>query len=123
MMNMNILTVVTPLSIYHGCSTRNTFWEEKFTVGEFSAVNMKNCGRLNVRKHREIKGNDKYVTLDILLKFGSLDKMRITYSEPRDNLRRPGKGLITSMGLKAKPSTKNYKKARYDIRNISKKDI
>ena len=41
MMNMNILAVVTPPSIYHGCSTRKTFWEEKFTVGEFSAVNMK----------------------------------------------------------------------------------
>ena len=65
MMNMNILTVVTPLSIYHGWSTRKTFWEEKFTdeenftLGEFSAVKMINCGRRNVRKHREIKGSDK----------------------------------------------------------------
>ena len=33
---------------------------------------MKNCGRHNVRKYREIKGNDKYVTLDISLKFDSL---------------------------------------------------
>ena len=41
MMNMNILSVVTPLSIYRGCSTLKTFWEEQFTVGEFSAVNMK----------------------------------------------------------------------------------
>ena len=43
------------------------------------AVNMKNCGRQNARKHREIKGSDKYVTLDISLKFDSLDKMIITY--------------------------------------------
>ena len=78
MMNMNLLEVVTPLSIYHGCSTWKTFWEKIFTLGEFSAVNMKNCGPHNVRKHREIKGSDKYVTLDIWLKFGSLDKMRIT---------------------------------------------
>ena len=62
-----------------------TFWEgkfigeEKFTLGEFSAVNMKNFGRCNVRKHRKIKGSDKYVTLDISLMFGSLKKIRITY--------------------------------------------
>ena len=46
MMNMNLLAVVTPLSIYHGCSTQKTFWEGKFTgeenfiLGEFSAVNI-----------------------------------------------------------------------------------
>ena len=57
MMNIYLLEVVKPPSIYHGCSTHNTFWEgkfsgeEKFTLGEFSAVNMKNCGRRNVRKH------------------------------------------------------------------------
>ena len=69
MMNMKILEFVTPPSVYHGCSTRKKFWEGKFT-GEgklFSSVNMKNCGRLNVRKHKEIKGSDKYVTLDISL--------------------------------------------------------
>ena len=47
MTNMKILTVVKPLSIYHGPSTRKTFWEkkftgeEKFTLGEFTAMNMK----------------------------------------------------------------------------------
>ena len=69
MMNMNLLAVVTPLSIYHGRYTRKTLWEEKFTLGEFTDVNMKTCGRCNVRKHRQIKGSDKYVTLDISLKF------------------------------------------------------
>ena len=64
-MNMNLLAVVAPLSIYHGCSTRNTFWEEKFTLGEFKPVNMKNCGRSNVSKHREIKYSDNYINLDI----------------------------------------------------------
>ena len=69
MMNMKLLAVVTPPSIYHGLSTRKTLWEEKFTseekftLGELSAVNMKNCVRQNVRKHREIKGSYKYVTL------------------------------------------------------------
>ena len=41
MMNVKLLTVETPPSIYHGFSTWKTFWEEKFTVGEFPAVNIK----------------------------------------------------------------------------------
>ena len=74
-MNMKLLAVLTPPSMYHGFSTQNTFWDKKFTgeikftLGEFSAVNMKNCGRRNVRKYREIKGSDKYVTFEISLKF------------------------------------------------------
>ena len=47
----------------------------------FLAVNIKNCGRHNVRKHKEIKGSEKYVTLEISSKFDSLDKMKITSSE------------------------------------------
>ena len=62
--------------------------EENSTLGDFTAVNMKSCGHTNVRKHREIKGSDKYVNLDISLKFGSLDKTRITSSDPKDNLGR-----------------------------------
>ena len=71
MLNMNLIAVVMPPSIYYGWSTQKTFWEEtftgeeKFTLGEFSVVNMNNCGGHNIRKHREIKGSDKYVTLDI----------------------------------------------------------
>ena len=101
---MKFLEVVTPRSIYHGCSTRKTFWEEKFTGEEklFSDVNMKNCGRRNVRKHKDINGSDKYVTLDISSKFDSLDKMKITSSESRGKLERSGKGLITPLVFKAK---------------------
>ena len=71
MMKMKLLGFVTPPSIYLGCSNRKKSWEEKFTGGGklFSAVNMKICGRLNFRKHKEIKGSDKYVTLYISLKF------------------------------------------------------
>ena len=83
MMNMKLLSVVTPSSIHHVFYTRKTLWEEKFKLGQFSAVNMKNCCRRNVRKHREIKGSDNYTTLDISLKFGSMDKMRITSLEPK----------------------------------------
>ena len=84
-MNINLLAVVTPPSIYHGCSNRKTLWEEKFTLCEFTAVNVKNCGCQNVRKHMEIKGSYKYVTLDIPFKFDSLDKMKITSLESKDN--------------------------------------
>ena len=79
MMNTKLLEVVTPPSIYHGCSTWKTFWEEKL----FSSVNMKNCVRHSVRKHRYIKGSDKYVTLDISSKFDILDKMKRTSSESK----------------------------------------
>ena len=87
MMNMKLPAVVIPLSIYHGWSNRTTFWEEKFSVEEklFSAVNMKMCGHRNVSKHREIRGSDKYVALDISLEFDSLEKMKITSSYPKEN--------------------------------------
>ena len=79
---MKFLAVVTPPSIYHGCFTRKTFWEGKFTVKEdlLLAVDMKNCGHRNVRKHKEIRGSDKYVALDVSSKFDSLEKMKITSS-------------------------------------------
>ena len=73
---------------------------------------MKHCGHFNVRKYRDIKDSDKYITLDILLKFGSLDNIRIISSEPKDNLGRSGKGLINSFGLKAKASTKKSTKGK-----------
>ena len=64
----------------------------------------KNCGRQNV------KGSDKYVTLDISLKCNNLDKMEIISSESIDKLRISGKGLITSLGIKAKVSPHIYKR-------------
>ena len=85
-MNMNLPAVVTPPSVYHSCSTQNIFWEENFAPGEFTPVNMKNVGHRNFRKHREIKSGEKYITLDISLKFDSLDKMKITSSHPKDYL-------------------------------------
>ena len=99
MMNMKLPAVVIPLSIYHGCSTWNMLWEEKFSGKEnlFLSVNMKNCSRRNVREH---KGSDNYVTLYISSKFDSLEKMKITSSESKGKLERSGKGLITSLGFK-----------------------
>ena len=89
----------------------------------FLAVNMKICGRFNGRKHKEVRGSDKYVTWDISSKFDSLDKMKITYSESKGKLERSVKGLITSLGFNAKARLKKYKKARYDIVNFSNKDL
>ena len=106
---MKLLAVVTPPSIYHGCFTQKTFWEEKFTGGEhlFLAVNIKNCGHCNVGKHKEIRGSDKYVTLKnhkeirggdkniklyISSKFDSLYKMKITSSESKGQLEISVKG-------------------------------
>ena len=73
---MKLLSVVKPPFIYHGCSTRKTFWEKKFTGKEdlFQSVNMKICGRRKVRKHKEIRGSNKIVTLYISAKFDSLNK-------------------------------------------------
>ena len=56
------------------------------------------------------------------MKFGSLDKMRFTSSEPKDNLGRSGNGLIASLGIKAKTRPRKYKKTRYAIGNFSMKD-
>ena len=87
---MKFLVVVTTPSIYHSCSTRKTFWEEKFTGKQycFESVNMKNCGYRKVRKHNDIKGSDKCVTLNIYdilnipEKFDDLEKMDTTSITP-----------------------------------------
>ena len=109
---MKFLVVVIPPSIYHGCSTRKTFWEEKFTAkqGLFQSVIMKNCGCRKVSKHKEIKGSDKCVTLNIYEilniseKFDILNKMETTSSESKVEAERSGKGLATALALKTKAS-------------------
>ena len=107
--------VVTPPSIYHGCSTWKTFWEENFTGKKqylFEPVNMRKCGKCNFRKHREIKDSDERVTLkayenmyEILKfseKFDNLDKMETTSSESKVKMEVPGKWLVTALDLKTK---------------------
>ena len=122
---MKFLAVVTPPSLYCGCSTQKTFWEDKFTGMEdlFLFVNMKDFGRRKVRKHKDIIGSDKYVTLDISSKFDSLDNMKITSSESKGKLERSVKGLFTSLGFNAKATPQKYKNARYAIGNVSEKEI
>ena len=82
--------VVTPPSIYHGCSTRKTFWEEKFAGKKqdlLEPVNMRNFGKRNFRNHRKFKKGDecvtdenKYEILEISETFGILDMMETTSS-------------------------------------------
>ena len=123
MMNTNLLAVLSPPSIYRVSFTRKTFWRKVFTLGEFTPAKMKNCGRRNVSKHRDIKNGEKYTTLDILLKFGSMDKMEITNPDPKYYLGRSGKGLITYVGLKIIVMPKKNKKSSYAITNVSMKDL
>ena len=122
---MKFVVVVTPLSIYQGYSTRKMVWEEKFSGKKdlFQSVNMKNCGRCKVRKHKEIKGSDKSINLDISSKFDSLNKMKTTSSQSKVKLERSGKGLVTALDFKTKVRSQKYKKARYTIGNVSKKDF
>ena len=82
---------------------------------------MKHFSRLKVRKHKEIKGSDKIVTLDISAKFDNLNKMETTSSESKGKLERSGKGLVNAMDFKTKVRSPKYKKARYAIGNVSKK--
>ena len=122
---MKYLAIVSPPTISHGCSTQKTFWEVKFTGKKylFQSVNMKNCGRRKVRIHKDIKGNDKIVTLNISAKFESLNKMETTSSESKRKLGRSEKGLITALAFKTKVRSQKYKKERCAIGNVSKKDL
>ena len=122
---MKFLVVVTTPSIYHGCSTRKTFWEEKFTGKKylFQDVNMKNCGCCKVSKHKDIKGSDNIFILDISAKIYSLNKMETTSSESKEKLERSGKGLVIAPVFKTKVRSPKYKKARYSIGNVNDKDL
>ena len=90
---------------------------------------MRNCGQHNVRKQKEIKGSDKcftlniYEILNISEKFDDLDKMETTSSESKVKMEESGKGLVTALNIKTKARSKQYKKAGYDIGNVSMKDL
>ena len=101
---MKFLVVVTPQYIYRGCSTQKTFWEGKFTGKQylFQSVNMINYGRRTFRKHKEIKGSDNIVTLNVSAKFDSLNKIETTSSESKGKLGRLGKGLVPALDFKTK---------------------
>ena len=49
--------------------------------------------------------------------------MENTSSESKEKLERSGKGLVTALDFKTKVRLPKYKKARYAIGNVSKKDL
>ena len=54
---------------------------------------MKNWGHQEGRKHKEIKGSDKIVTLNVSEKFDSLNKMKTTSSESKGKIGKIRKGV------------------------------
>ena len=109
---MKFLVVVGPPSIYHGCSTRKTLWEEKFAGKKqdvFEPENMRNGGKRNFRKRREIEKGDervtyenKYEILKISENFGILDMMETTSSGSKAKMGGSGKRLVTALTLRIK---------------------
>ena len=73
-------------------------------------MNMNFFGRRKVKKHQEIKGNEKIATLNISEKFDSLNKMKTTSSESEGKLGRSGKGLETALDFKTRVRSQKYKK-------------
>ena len=73
----------------------------------FESVNIRNCGQLNVRKHKDIKNSDERVTISE--EFENLDKMETTYSESKVKMEGSGKWLVTALALKTKARSKKYK--------------
>ena len=91
---------------------------------------MRNCVKRNVRKHREFKKGDervvydnKYEILEISEKIGILDMMETTSSGSKAKMEVSGKWLVTALTLKTKERSTEYKMARYDIGNVSMKDL
>ena len=64
-----------------------------------------------------------YEILNISVKFDDLDKMETTSSESKVKMEGPGKGLVTVLNLNSKARSKEYKKSRYSIGNVSMKDL
>ena len=91
---------------------------------------MRNCGKRNFRKHREIKESDERVTYENMYeilkfsdKFEILDKMETTSSGSKVKMEGSGKWLVTALALKTKAISTKYKMAMYDIGNVSMKDL
>ena len=94
---------------------------------------MRNFGKRNFRKHREIKYSDERVTLKeyenmyeifiISEKFDNLDKMETTSSESKVKMEGSGKWLVTALALNTKARSTKYKKERYAIGNVIMKDL
>ena len=63
-----------------------------------------------VGKHKEIKGSDKIVNLNVSAKFDSLNKMESTSSESKGKLGRSGKRMVTALAFKTKERSQKLKR-------------
>ena len=115
---MNFLEVVTPPSINHGFSTWKTFWEKKFTP-----VNTRSFGHCNIKKHKEIRNSEQYITLNISLKLDFLDNTEVTYPGSRDYIGTSGKRMNTSMTFSTIRSSKKKQKESNSITEIFPQDF
>ena len=60
--------------------------------------------------------------MDISFKLDCLDKREVTYSESKDYMGRPGKGMTASLAIRNKMSNKKQK-ARFSITDITNQDF
>ena len=83
-----LAVVIPPPAIYHGCSTRKTFREEKFAPGEHDKL-----WRHNVRN---TQGDQEWwrntLSWTSILSLICLDKREVISSEPKDYTGIPVKG-------------------------------
>ena len=93
------------------------FWKEKFTP-----INMTSFGRRNVRKHREINNDKQYIVLGVSFDIYCLENREFNYSELRDYMGRPGKGLTNSLTFSTEILDKK-KNARTSITDITNQDF
>ena len=84
------------------------FWEDKFTP-----VNMKSCGRRNVRKHRDINNGEQYIALHISLDIDFPEKREVNFSKSRGYMGISGKGVITFLTIRTKSPNKKKKDCSY----------
>ena len=61
---MKPLSVVTPPSIYHGFSTRKTFWEEKFTGKKQDELGFDSISLKCVKNMKTVYPDENYVVLN-----------------------------------------------------------
>ena len=76
----------------------------------------------NVRKHRETKNGDHYITSDISLKLKCLEKRKVTSSQPMDYMGITGKGMTKYLTLSTKSINKKQKEMDY-ITTITNQDL
>ena len=76
------------------------------------------CGCSNVRKQKEIRNVEHYITLDIYLDLGCLHKRKLTSPGPRYYVGIPDKGLNTYLTLRSRKKPKSKQKAKFSTTDV-----